>query len=45
MQETLCGGKNTEDLIESKCFYLKISQVHVSCSNFGQVHMFCDENT
>ena len=41
IQKTLCGGRSTENLIESTCFYLKISRVHVFCSNFSQVCMFC----
>ena len=33
-----------QNLIESRFFYLKISWVHVFCSNFSQVCMFCDDN-
>ena len=44
IQKTLCGGRNTENLIESTRFYLKISQVHMFCSNFSRVCMFCDDN-
>ena len=42
IQKTLFGGRNTENLIESACFYLKISRYHVLCLNYSQVHMFCD---
>ena len=41
MQKTLLGGINADNLIESTCFYLKVSQVHVFCSNFGRFRMFC----
>ena len=44
IQKTLCGGRKTENLIESTCFYLKISRVHVFCSNFSRVRMFCDDD-
>ena len=51
--KTKSGGRNKEvalwdiktvNLIESTCFYLKISRVHVFCSDFSQVCMFCNEN-
>ena len=52
--KTLCGGRKTENLIESTCFYLKISRVHVFnlkisrvnvfCLNFSRSCMFCDDN-
>ena len=44
IQKTLCGGRNTENLIDSTCFYLNISQIHVFCSDISQVHMFCDDD-
>ena len=44
IQKTLCGDRNTENLIESTCFYLKISRVHVFCSNFSRIRMFCDDD-
>ena len=44
IQKTLCGGRNTDNLIESTCFYLKISGVHVFCSKFSQVRMFCNDD-
>ena len=43
IQKTLCGGVNTESLIDSTCFYLKISWVHVFFFNFSWFRMFCDE--
>ena len=43
IQKTLCGGRNTENLIESTCFYLKIRQFHVFCSKFSRVRMFCND--
>ena len=27
--EDVCGGRNTQNLIESTCFYLKVSRVHI----------------
>ena len=33
IQKTLCGGRNTDNLIESTCFYLKISRVHMFCDD------------
>ena len=44
IQETLCGGKKTENLLNSTCFSLKTSQVHVFCSDFSSVHMFFDDD-
>ena len=44
IQKTIYGVRNTENLTKSTCFYLKSSQVHVFCSNFSQVCMFCDDN-
>ena len=44
IQKTLCGGRNTENLIKSTCFYLKNSQVDMFCLNFSQLHIFCDNN-
>ena len=44
IKKTLCGGRNTDNLINYTCFYVKIGQVHVFCSNFSQVCMFCDDN-
>ena len=29
IQESLCEGIETDNLIESACFYLKISRVHM----------------
>ena len=29
IQKTLCGGRNTDNLIDSLCFGLKINLVHV----------------
>ena len=29
IQKTLCGGRNTEILIVSTCFYLKVSRVRM----------------
>ena len=42
IQKSLCGGRKTENLIKSTCFYLKISRVHVFFSKFSQVYMFCN---
>ena len=42
--EVALWGKKTENLFESTCFYIKISRVHVFCSNFSQVCMFCDDD-
>ena len=42
--KSLCLGRKKENLIEPKCFYLKISRVHVFCLNFSWVYMFCDGN-
>ena len=44
IQKSLCGGRKIENLIESTCFHLKICQVHVFCSNFSRVRMFCDDD-
>ena len=44
IQKSLCGGRKTENLIESTCFYLKISRFHVFCSIFSRVHMFYNDN-
>ena len=35
LQETICGGRNIENVIESTCFNLKSSQGHVFCSNLS----------
>ena len=42
IQKLLLGGR--KKLIKSTCFYLKISQVHVFCSNFSRACMFYDDN-
>ena len=51
--KTKSDGRNIEDalwelkrdnLIESTCNYLKVSQVHVFCSNFSRVRLFCVED-
>ena len=34
------GVRKTENLIESACFYLKISRFHMFCLYFSQVRMF-----
>ena len=39
----LCGGRNTESLFDSKCFYPNISQVHMFCSKLSWFCMFCDD--
>ena len=44
IQKTLCGVIKTENLIKSTCFYPKTSRVHVFCSNFSRVRIFCDED-
>ena len=44
IQKTLCGGRKTENLIESMCFYLKISGVRVFCLDLSRFHMLCGEN-
>ena len=44
IQNSLCGGRKKENLIEFKCIYLKISRVHVFLSNFSRFHMFCNDN-
>ena len=54
IQKLLCGSRKTENLIESECFNLKISRVHVFlskisrvhvfCSSFSRVRMFCDDD-
>ena len=44
IQKALYGGRKIDDLNESMCFYLKISRVHMFCSNFSQVRMFYDDN-
>ena len=41
--KTICSGRNTESLIESMCFYMKVSRFHVF-SNYSQVRMFCNDN-
>ena len=42
--KTLCGGINKENLIDSACFYLKITLSHVFCLNFRQVCLFFDDD-
>ena len=44
IHKALCVSRNAENLMESTYFYLKVSQVNVSCSNFSQVCMFCDDD-
>ena len=44
IQKTRCGGINTDNLIESTFFYLKVSWFHVFCSNFSQLCMFCHDD-
>ena len=51
MEDKLCGvlktlwvGKNTKNLIKSTYFYVKVSRVNVSSSNFSQVCMFYDDD-
>ena len=44
IQHFLCGGRKTDNLIESTSFYLKISQFHVLHLNFSQVRVFCNDN-
>ena len=44
IHKLLCRGGKTENLIESTNFGLKISRVHMFCSSFSQVHIFCDDN-
>ena len=44
IQKTLFVGKNTENSIVSRYFYLKVSRFNVSSSDFRQVCMFCDDN-
>ena len=39
-QKMICGGRKIENLIESTCFYLEYSQVHMFCSSFSQVNVF-----
>ena len=39
IQKMLCEGRNTDNLIESICFYLKISRVHMFCLNCIRVWM------
>ena len=43
IQKTLYGGRKKENLIKSRCFYLKISWFHVFYSDFSQVRIFCDD--
>ena len=38
------GVRNTDSLIKYTCFYIKINRVHVFCSVFSQVCMFCDDD-
>ena len=33
IHKSLCGGRKTENLIESTCFDLKISRVHMFCDD------------
>ena len=40
--KSLCGGRNTDNLIKSTCLHQKVNQVYVFCSNFRQVRMFCN---
>ena len=35
---------NIDNLIDTTCFNLKIGRVHMICSNFIWVRMFCNEN-
>ena len=42
IQKMLCVGRNAENIIKPTYFYLKVSRVNVSSSNFSQVCMFCD---
>ena len=42
IQKTRCGGRNTDNLIESTCFYLKMSLSHIFFSNFSRVCIFCN---
>ena len=46
IQKTLCGGRNTDNLIYSTCFHLKTSQVYVfwGGGGGGRFCMFCDKN-
>ena len=44
IKKSLCGGRKTDSLINSTYFYLKISQVHVFCSNSNRVGMFYNDN-
>ena len=44
IQKLLCVGRNTKNLVESTCFYLKVSQVNVSSSKFSQICMFFDDD-
>ena len=44
-KEDALWGRNTDNLIKSMSFYLKICQSHVFCLKFSQVQMFCDENS
>ena len=45
IQKTLCwGGRKTKNFVEPTYFNLKISRVHVFCSNFSRVRMFCDDD-
>ena len=40
IQKSLYGDKKIENLINSTCFYPRVSWVHVFCSKFSRVHMF-----
>ena len=44
IHNALCVSRNTDNLMESTYFYLKVSRVNVFSSNFSQVCMFCDDN-
>ena len=44
IQKSLCGGRKIENLIESTCFNLKVSRVHMFYSIFSQVYMFFNDD-
>ena len=44
IQKTLCGDINSDSLFVSTFLNLKVSQVHVFCSNFSQVRIFFNDD-
>ena len=45
IQNTLCGGRNTEILIDFTCFYLQFNRFHMFSLNVSQVRMVCNDDS